>query len=127
MTTTTLPDVDLLRAGALPERAAMTARATWYPTVLRHVCQWAHTSPTAVENGSRAPEAVKARRVIMGTARALGLSTPAIACLLGQDHSTVMYGLRALTKNAGLVRANTLALDLATAIQRPAAIVRAAG
>lgn len=103
-------------------RSAQTARATWYPHAVEGIAKAFHTSRASIENGDQRPDAVRARRTLMATARHLGMTSAAIGALLNVDHSTVLYGLRATTKNADLVRANALARDLADAIHRQAAI-----
>lgn len=114
MTTTT-------HAPGAAERAAATARATWYPAVARIAAQTAYTDVETVESGSQCDEAVLARRIIMATAHHLGMSASAIGALLGLHHSTVMYGQRAVREHPALVRANALSRDLADAIHRRAA------
>lgn len=103
------------------QRAAVTAKATWFPAVLERACRAAHADAEAVMSTDRAQESIRARRIIMGVARELGMSTPAIGALLGRDHTTVLYGLRALDTQGPLVRDRAYALDLAAAIFRRAA------
>jgi chromosomal replication initiation ATPase DnaA len=104
--------------------AARTQAARYLPENVTAAALAAGTTVEAITSGDRHHEAIRGRWVVAHVLREQGLSLPVIGSLMGQDHTTVLNGLRRLPDDTDLwIAADTLAYRLFT--HGPAGLARA--